>query len=259
MDTNLTTSLVQESFTLWMILAACCGVIFTGLSKGGLTGVGSLGMPIMALAIDPVASAALMLPILITQDAIGVALYRKHVHWHLVWIAIPGILLGIAFGYLFADVYSSNAVLGVLGVITILFGLQRLIKELRNTSLPSEAPHWLGIIFGAASGFTSFIAHAGGPPYQMWILPKRLPKELLIGTTAITFAVINWVKVAPYAALGQFTEDSLTMSAYLIPLAIFSTYVGAKLVRLIDIDRYYRLIYSLMVLLGFKLVYDAFY
>jgi uncharacterized membrane protein YfcA len=115
----------------------------------------------------------------------------------------------------------------------------------------------LGTLFGVASGFTSQIAHAGSPPFQMWVLPRRLPRDSLAGTTAICFAVMNWMKVPAYAALGQFTAKNLSAAAVLLPLALGATIAGVALVRRIDAARYYTVIYALMVLLGLKLLVDA--
>ena len=123
--------------------------------------------------------------------------------------------------------------------------------------LPSNSPDWVGAIFGIVSGFTSQIAHAGSPPYQMWVLPKRLPRDVLVGTTALAFAAMNWMKVPAYAALGQFTRANLMATAMLAPVALISTLLGVALVRRIDQARFYTLIYLLMVLLGGKLMVDA--
>ena len=124
--------------------------------------------------------------------------------------------------------------------------------------LPAEGtPLALGAVLGVASGFTSQIAHAGSPPFQMWVLPKKLPRDMLVGTTAVAFAVMNWMKVPAYAALGQFTHANLMATALLVPVAVVSTFAGVWLVRRVDAARFYTLIYVLMVLLGLKLMADA--
>jgi len=240
------------------IVCAVIAVVISGLAKGGFSGAGSLAMPIMALAIDPVSAAAILLPILIVQDVVGVWAFRRTWDGEVLAVMIPGMAVGVALGYLFSAQVSANAVLGVLGAISILFGLQRLwIERGHVITLPSNSPRWLGALFGVASGFTSHIAHAGSPPFQMWVLPRRLPRDTLIGTTAIAFAVMNWLKVPAYAALGQFTPANLLATAVLIPLALISTMLGVKLVRRVDPERFYVLIYLLMILLGFKLLADA--
>jgi len=237
---------------------AIVAVILAGLAKGGFVGVGSLAMPVMALGVDPVRGAAILLPILIVQDAVSVWAFRRTWDKTVLMVMIPGMAIGIAIGYLFAAKVSESAVLGVLGAISTVFGLHRLWLERGGAiALPQHLPNWVGTLFGVASGFTSQIAHAGSPPFQMWVLPRRLPRDTLVGTTAIAFAVMNWMKVPAYAALGQFTRANLTATALLIPLALLSTLGGVALVRRIDAARFYVLIYILMVLLGIKLMIDA--
>ncbi|MCW2365995.1 putative membrane protein YfcA [Sphingobium sp. B7D2B] len=240
------------------ILCAVVAVVISGLAKGGFSGAGSLAMPILALAIDPVRAAAILLPILIVQDVVGVWAFRRTWDGHVLAVMIPGMTIGVALGYFFSAQVSADVVLGVLGAISILFGLQRLWVERGHAiTLPSNSPAWLGVLFGVASGFTSHVAHAGSPPFQMWVLPRKLPRDTLVGTTAIAFAVMNWIKVPAYAALGQFTHANLLATATLIPLALISTMLGVKLVRKVDPERFYVLIYVLMILLGVKLLADA--
>ncbi|HKT75382.1 MAG TPA: sulfite exporter TauE/SafE family protein [Sphingobium sp.] len=237
---------------------AIMAVILSGLAKGGFAGVGALAMPVMALGIDPVRGAAIMLPILILQDTVSVWAFRHSWDRHILKVMLPGMAMGIALGYFFAAQVPETTVLGVLGLISTLFGLQRLwIERGGSIVLPSSSPDWVGMVFGVASGFTSQIAHAGSPPFQMWVLPKRLPRDMLVGTTAIAFATMNWMKVPAYAALGQFTRANLTATAMLVPVAIGATFAGVALVRRVDANRFYTLIYVLMVLLGIKLMADA--
>ena len=171
---------------------------------------------------------------------------------------MPGMVVGVGLGYLFAARVPETAVLGALGFISTLFGAQRLwVERGGKVVLPSSSPNWIGTLLGVASGFTSQIAHAGAPPFQMWVLPKRLARDTLIGTTAIAFAIMNWIKVPAYAALGQFTRGNLMATAMLAPVAIGATYAGVVLARRVDPARFYTLIYVLMVLLGVKLMVDA--
>lgn len=237
---------------------AIIAVILSGLAKGGFAGIGALAMPIMAMGIDPLRGAAIMLPILIAQDAVGVWAFRHSWDRTVIKVMLPGMALGIMLGYLYASVVSEAAILGMLGGISILFGLHRLWLERGNrVVLPSNSPHWVGTLLGVFSGFASQIAHAGSPPFQMWVLPRRLPRDVLVGTSAITFAVMNWMKVPAYLALGQFTPDTLKAAAILMPVAFLSTLAGVRLVRRVDAEKFYTLIYILMILLGGKLLADA--
>ena len=110
---------------------------------------------------------------------------------------------------------------------------------------------------GAICGFTSMIAHAGGPPFQIYVMPQRLPPAVFVGTGALFFALMNWIKVLPYFVLGQFSHQNLMASAALAPVAILSTIAGVWLVRRIDAARFYDIIYAITGLIGLKLVWDG--
>ncbi|KQM96495.1 MULTISPECIES: sulfite exporter TauE/SafE family protein [unclassified Sphingomonas] len=241
----------------WFYALAIPAVASQGLAKGGFAGVGSLAMPMLALAIDPVQAAAILLPILIVQDVVGVWAFRRTFDAHVLLWMLPGAAVGIALGYGFATMVQPSAVLAAVGSISILFGGWRLWTERHGVPVASASPGWVGSLFGVLSGITSQIAHAGQPPFQLWVLPRRLPRDVLVGTTAIFFCAVNWLKVPAYLALGQFTRTNLLTSAALLPVAIATTFVGVWLVRRVSAERFYRVIYWLMIAVGVKLLWDG--
>lgn len=211
----------------------------------------------IAFATDPVQAAAILLPILIVQDVVGVWAFRRSIDWFVLGWTLAGAIIGILLGYLFAASVSADAVLAMVGVISILFGAYRLWKDRLGSAAASTSPGWVGSLFGIASGFTSQIAHAGQPPWQLWVLPRGLSRDMLVGTTAVYFALVNWIKVPAYLALGQFTAENLATSAVLMPVAIASTFAGVWLVRRISPERFYGAIYWLMIGVGVVLVVKA--
>jgi hypothetical protein len=233
-------------------------VSLLGLAKGGFSGLGSLATPLLALTVPPTRAAAIILPILLVQDVVSVWNFRREWDgWIVAWM-LPGAVMGIGIGYGFAAVMPVAAVMAVLGAITLVFGVWRLwIERGGRLVAASRSPGWVGSLFGIATGFTSQIAHAGGPPFQMWVTPRRLPHVVFVGTSSILFALINWAKVPAYYALGEFDRQNLGTAALLMPLAIASTLAGVWLVRRIDPTRFYRIVYLLMILLGTKLMADA--
>ncbi|WP_380784781.1 sulfite exporter TauE/SafE family protein [Sphingomonas sp. R86521] len=245
--------------TDWHFYAlAIPAVILLGLAKGGFAGMGALSLPLLAFAIDPVRAAAITLPVLIVQDIVGVWAFRRTVDWRLLGWMLPGAAVGIALGYGFAASVSPRSVMAAVGGISIIFGAYRLWAARHPAPLAAALwPEWLGAVFGVASGFTSQIAHAGQPPFQLWVLPRKLTRELLVGTTAIFFAAVNWIKVPAYLALGQFTASNLLTSATLLPLALISTLAGVALVRRVSPERFYTAIYVLMMVVGAALVWEA--
>ena len=239
-------------------LLAAPAVILLGLSKGGFAGVGAIALPLLALTISPVQAAAILLPVLIMQDAVSVWAFRKHWDREILALMIPSAMAGIVAAYLLAAKVSSTVVLATVGAISIVFASYRLwISRGGRVPVSSNAPRALGVLLGIASGFTSQVAHAGQPPFQMWVLPKQLTPPVLVGTTAIFFAVINLFKVPAYLALGQFTSENLLVAAVLTPLAIASTLLGVWLVRRVNAERFITLIYVLMVAVGVQLLVKA--
>lgn len=228
-----------------------------GLAKGGFAGAGALSLPMIAFATDPVQAAAILLPILIVQDVVGVWAFRRSVDGFVLGWTLAGAVIGIAIGYGFAASVSADAVLAMVGGISILFGAYRLWKDRIGGGAASRSPGWVGSLFGIASGFTSQVAHAGQPPWQLWVLPRGLSRDMLVGTTAVYFALVNWIKVPAYLALGQFTRENLLTAAALMPVAIGSTVAGVWLVRRVAPERFYTGIYWLMIGVGVVLVAKA--
>src|SRR3990167_6636629 len=174
-------------------LAACAVVvILVGMAKGGFSGLGALGTPVAALALPPSTAAAILLPILIVQDVVSVWSFRHAWDKWIVGWMLPGAMVGIGIGWAIAASIDEKALMGVLGGITLMFGLYRLWIERGNrVAAASASPGWVGALFGMATGFTSQVAHAGGPPFQMWVTPRKLPHLMYAGTNAILFAAIN--------------------------------------------------------------------
>ena len=248
-------SILADPVTLAVLVAA---VVLLGLAKGGLSGVGALATPLVALELPPTIAAALLLPVLIVQDVVSVWAFRKTWDgWIIAWM-LPGAALGVAAGWFYAERVNEAQLMAALGAITLAFGLYRLWVERGGRIVAaSRSPGWVGTIFGALTGLTSQIAHAGGPPFQMWVTPRKLPHLVFIGTSSVLFALINWMKVPAYFALGAFPHEVIVAALLLMPLAIVSTLVTVRWLKRIDPARFYMIIYLLMVLLGAKLLWDG--
>jgi len=238
-------------------VTAIPAVILLGLAKGGFSGIGVLAVPLITLAVSPVQAASITLPILIVQDAVSVWVFRKAWDGRSLTILTPSALFGIVLAYLLAAHVSTAAVELAVGLTSLVFGARQLTITLRGAVRPRQPSDAMGVVWGTTAGFTSQIAHAGGVPFQIYMLPKRLDRDVLIGTSAIFFAAVNWLKVPAYAALGQFTRANMATSLVLFPVAIASTIVGAKLIRRVDPERFYVLIYVLLLLTGVKLSWDG--
>jgi len=238
--------------------AAVPAVILVGLSKGGLGGAMALiGVPLIALVVSPVQAAAIMLPILIVMDIVSVWTWRGV--WDGVTLrnVLPGAMLGIALGWATAALVTPGAVRLIVGMIALVFVLRWLAQRFVRGERPGRHSVVRGTLCGALAGFTSFVAHAGGPPYQVYALPLRQPPALYVGTSVIFFAVVNAVKLVPYFALGQFSATNLAASAILMPVAPLATLAGAWLVRRMKADVFYPLMYGMVALVSLKLIHDG--
>jgi len=242
-------------------VCAVIAVITTGISKGGLGGLGIFAVPVMALAISPVQAAGIMLPILIVMDWTSVAAYRKHWDKKVLLLTLPGAIIGIALGGFFAGYIDDGFVRICVGLIALGFVAYALTKEFllksdKLSRLASNRP--AGFFAGTIAGFTSFIAHAGGPPFQAYAIPQGLEKRIYAGTSVMFFTVVNAVKIIPYAMLGQFDKTNLSTSLVLIPLAPIGVFLGVWLIKRIDETVFFRVLYALLVCVGIKLLWDGF-
>jgi uncharacterized membrane protein YfcA len=231
-------------------------VLLLGVSKSGFgAGFGSLAVPLMALAVSVPQAAAILMPVLLLMDILGMAAFRKDFDLPLLKFLIPCGLVGIVIGALLFKVLEAHTVAGIVGVFTLLFLAQRLLFPPKVDSVPP--PKWLGAVLTATSGFTSFIAHAGGPPISAYVIPLRLSPVKFTATMAFFFFVINLAKWIPYAWLGLLDMRNLATSLVLLPIAPIGVLIGVRLARRINPLLFYRFVYLGMFLTGVKLVYDA--
>lgn len=232
-------------------------VLVIGLSKSGFAaGFGSAATPVLAMTIPAPQAAAIMLPLLMVMDATGLVQMWRDRDRALVRRLLPGGLVGIALGTALMGVLSDKAVAGLMGFMTLAFLAQRLLAPVRADRPPAAA--WVGHACSTTAGFTSFIAHAGGPPIMAYVLPLKLVPRVAAATMAVYFAVINVVKVVPYAALGLLDARNLATSLLLAPIAPLGVWAGVWLVRRVSNTWFYRLAYAGMAVAGLKLLWDAF-
>lgn len=242
---------------IWFYAAAIPAIFFVGLSKGGFGGTfAMLGVPIMSLAIPPIQAAGILLPILIVMDAIALLAYRGRADWRSLAILMPAAVVGISIGWATAAYVNDAFVIFLIGIMSLAFVADYIFKQRKNDAAKSHSVA-KGTFWGTVAGFTSFISHTGGPPFQMYMLPLRLAPVLFAGTGVIFFATVNAIKLVPYFLLGQFDATNLSTSVALFPVALVATLVGVWLVRIVKADTFYSVIYIVMGLIGVKLTYDG--
>ncbi len=243
----------------WFYAAAIPAVMISGISKGGFgAGLGVLAVPMMALVLPPVQVAAIMLPILCLMDLVGVwAYWMKWERAVLLRLALAAVL-GIGAGALTFHTLEPWMIRLLIGVIALGFTANYLARQLRHAAASARKPGAAsGWFWGAVSGFTSFTAHAGGPPVNVYLLPLGLPKTQYQATTVGLFLLVNYVKLIPYTGLGLFTAENLATSAALFPVAIAGILAGIWLHSRMPTVLFYKACYGFLALTGMKLVYDG--
>jgi hypothetical protein len=243
--------------TDWHFYAiAIPAVLLLGISKSGFgAGFGSLAVPMMALAVTVPQAAAMLMPLLLLMDLLGLAAFRKDFDMKFLKFLIPFGLVGTVIGALLFKVLDAKLVAAIVGGFTLLFLAQRLLFPPQPDSPPP--PKWLGAILTATSGFTSFVAHAGGPPLSAYVIPLRLSPIQFTATMAAFFFVINLSKWIPYAWLGLLDLRNMATSLVLLPLAPVGVWMGVRLARRISPVWFYRVLYIGMFLTGIKLLWDG--
>ena len=232
-------------------------VLLLGISKSGFgVGFGSMAVPLMALAVTVPQAAAVLMPVLLLIDLLGVAALRRNFDKKLLKFLLPFGLLGILVGTLTFKLLDANVVAGIVGGFTLLFLAQRFLFPPRSDSAPP--PRWLGAILTTTSGFTSFVAHAGAPPISAYVIPLKLSPLVFAATMSYFFFVINLSKWAPYVWLGILDWGSMYTSLLLLPFAPIGVWVGVRIAKRINPVLFYRLVYTGMFLTGCKLVWDGF-
>lgn len=232
-------------------------ILLTGISKGGFgSALGGIGVPLMALAISPVQAAAILLPILCLMDLVGFRVYYRK--WDLanLRIMIPGALIGIAFGALTFGVFNESGIRILIGVIAVLFTLNNCL-HLSSRQAPTGRSWRKGAFWSSVSGFTSFVAHAGGPPAMVYMLPQRLDKVTFVATLSLFFMIVNAVKLLPYAMLGQFSMTNLATSLFLAPLAPIGILLGLWMQRRVNPVWFYRITQTGLFLTGLQLIHQG--
>jgi len=239
-------------------LVAVPAVLLAGISKGGFGGgLGVLAVPLMALFVSPLQAAAIMLPILCTMDLFNIWAYWRRWDLKALLIVGSGAMIGIAVGTLSFRYLEPWAIRLLIGAIAVGFALNAWLKPGRTDAGPRPHSWPRGSFWGGVAGFTSFVAHAGGPPVNMYLLNQRMEKTRYQATTVIFFLVINYVKLVPYSWLGQFTLSNLATSAALLPAAVAGILAGVWVHDRVPQALFFRLCYLLLFLSGLKLLWDG--
>jgi len=233
-------------------------VLILGISKGGFGGgLGALAVPLVALVVSPLQAAAVLLPILCVMDLQGAWVYRGLWDAANLKILIPAALIGLGIGTISFRYLDAQIIRLIVGTVAVGFTVQHWLGGLRAARTRRRLDALRGTFWGAVSGFTSFVAHAAGPPLSVYLLPQRMHKTRFLATTIIFVLFMNYLKLLLYAWIGQFSAENLYTSLVLLPLAPLGMCLGIWMHRIVPETLFYRICYLLLFLAGLKLLYDG--
>ena len=241
----------MSGWEFWVV--AVIAAVLTGVGKGGVPIVGALTVPVLSLVINPVVAAGLMLPVYVVSDWFGLYAYRKAFDRRVLVIACVSMTIGVGLGWATAKSIPESWVTVLVGVISVAFALNQLLRK-PVVGEPKRAEWGPGLFWCAIAGFTSFVSHTGGPPYQVYTLPLGMKKAVFAGTSTIAFAYINAVKLVPYYFLGQINLESLEVALKLMPAAVAAVFGGVWVVRRLPEKAFFSFVTWSLLVIGADLV-----
>jgi hypothetical protein len=243
---------MTEELAFWA--AAGLAAFFVGASKGGLPAVALLSVPLLSLVMPPMLGAALILPVYLISDVYGLWIYRKSYSKRNLAILLPAGLLGIVIGWALAGSTDEDTVRLVVGITGLGFVAMRLWRRFQGPTTARRADVPRGVFWGTISGFTSFVAHAGGPAFQIYVLPQQLEKMVFAGTSTILFALLNLAKLPPYMALGFLHWDQTGTILALAPIAVAGAWIGYRLTLIIPEKAFFVLVEGALLVISVLLI-----
>ena len=246
--------MTSADIVYWSLALAAS--FFVGASKGGLPLVGLLSVPLLSLVMPAGLAAGLILPIYILSDLYGLWIYRREYDTRNIAILVPAGAIGICIGWATAHVTNEDMVKFFVAIIGLAYCLDAVTKTWRVVpSKSADVPR--GLFWGTIAGFTSFVSHAGGPPYNIFVLPQKLPKMVYAGTTTIVFAIVNLMKLPPYWFLGQVNVASLEKCLVLGPVSLVGAYLGYEFTKILPTKLFFRAVEIALFLVSVLLIQES--
>ena len=246
-----------QSHSATFFIVAVISVLIVGISKSGFgAGLGVLSIPLMASQSSINEALAILLPLLIAIDLVGLQRFIKNADYRILKLVLIPAMLGMLLGYLFFSAITPKILSLSIGIFTLLFLIQNLVMARFNLKEAKPYP-WLGRVMGLVSGFTSFVAHIGGPPITVYMLREKVIPIIYTSTLGVFFAIINFGKLVPYAYLDLLSFNQLSTSILLLPCVPVGVYLGFYLAKRISMKWYYIIVQFFLAVASVKLIADG--
>ena len=231
-------------------------IIIFGIAKSGLGGsIALIAVPLMTVVMPLNQALAIILPILILSDFTAVYKFRKEFDLGTLKLLVPFAAVGIFVGSVTFSYFSEDMLKFIVGLMGFLFSAHYFLLK-KNKFIPNKKSFFKGSICSVIAGFTSFSVHAGGTPTSIYLLPLRMKKEIYIGTRVIFFTFVNLIKFPFYIGLSMITLESFKQSMMLFPLSVVGILIGYQILKYIEENLFYNIIYILILISSSRLLYS---
>ena len=241
---------------LLFFICAVPAIIIFGIAKSGLGGsIALISIPLMTVVMPINQALAIILPILILSDFTAVYKFRKEFDLGTLKLLVPFAAVGIFVGSVTFSYFSEDMLKFIVGLMGFLFSAHYFLLK-KNKFIPNKKSFFKGSICSVIAGFTSFSVHAGGTPTSIYLLPLRMKKEIYIGTRVIFFTFVNLIKFPFYIGLSMITLESFKQSMMLFPLSVVGILIGYQILKYVEENLFYNIIYALILITSSRLVYS---
>jgi uncharacterized protein len=246
--------MVNNSTVFLVMLVAVTFIV--SLSKGGLGGMaGTLSTPLMSLVMPVNQVLGLLLPIMLLADMFSIAFHWKRWNGRLVWLLLPGAVVGVTIGTYFVTNVSAQVLKIMLAVISLLFVAYKLLEQRIVGSSKYKERKWHGWLAGSTAGFTSAMAHSGVPPISIYLMLQNVTPRVFVATAVLFYAILNWVKVPYYYFTGMFDFQQLWHIVWVFPIVPFGVWFGRWLVTKVSKSVFDNIILVLLVITALLLIF----
>ena len=242
--------------TTLILIIACFVAFLIGLSKGGLGGtLGMLATPLLALVLPADQVIGLLLPVLMFADIFAVAAHWRRWNGRLIILLLPGAIFGITIGTFFITNAPTEQLRLFLGIIFLIFALYKLFEKKLLAYFTYTPRNWHGMLAGTVAGFSSALAHTGGPPIAIYLLFQNVTPRVFIATIALFFAIVNWIKVPYYVYADLFNIALIKQMAFMFLFVPFGVWIGRWAATKVDPKTYERLILFFLIISAILLIF----
>jgi uncharacterized membrane protein YfcA len=240
-----------------VVSVSMAAVMAIGFMKGAFGGgFAIIGIPLLALVMDPIKAGSMLAPLFVAMDIFALRFWRPHT-WSKpdLVLLVPGLVVGIVAGYVLLEHVDRHMVEILMALTTLLFAY--LWWRGKGAAVTRARSKGKAVLAGTASGVTTMVAHSGGPPLAMYLLPLGLSKEVYAGTTSMFFTFGNLLKAGPWLAVGRFSDGLWMLALICLPAALAGVWAGWKLHGRLNQEQLYRICYGLLVVTALKLLWDG--